>query len=59
MANEGKVGKTGFEKADGDGLSSRAQPSATREEDRLAPEPYEPPQLVKFERLDKLIVSGE
>ncbi len=59
MTSEEKVVKTGFEKADGDDLSSRAQPSAAQEEDALAPEPYEPPQLVKFERLDKLIVSGE
>lgn len=24
-----------------------------------APEPYEPPKLLKFEKLEKLIVSGE
>jgi hypothetical protein len=24
-----------------------------------APEPYEPPKLTKFEKLEKLIVSGE
>jgi len=59
MANEGKVSQAGFEKEDVDRRTSESEDSATGEEDRLTIEPYEPPQLVKFERLDKLIVSGE
>lgn len=41
-----------------------AQPLAQKEEPNRAveqetPEPYEPPKLMKFEKLEKLIVSGE
>ena len=38
---------------------SIAQPDTPSSDPELPPEPYEPPKLLKFDRLEKLIVSGE
>lgn len=37
----------------------KAEPNVTAKAKPAAVEPYEPPKLLKFEKLEKLIVSGE
>jgi len=40
-------------------LKSEPKKPESEKKSASAPEPYEPPKLLKFEKLEKLIVSGE